>query len=407
MTMPEWKRGKKLLLGITGGIAAYKTPELLRSFVRREWDVEIILTEAAEKFVSSFTLSVLAGKRVWTENDFFDDARGIEIPHINLAEKADVAAIAPCTATTLSRLANADGSNLLSAAVLASRIPVLLFPSMNSNMWSHAGVRENVDRCRKLGYKVIEPERGELACRDEGSGRLPSVDVIAEEILKAVCPRKDLEGLKVVVTAGPTHEYLDPVRFISNPSSGRMGFALAKEAWYRGADITVVTGPATVEPPHGVKVIPVVSAEQMYERVLAESADADVIVKAAAVGDYKAATRAGQKMKRRSGARTIELAENPDILAELGKRRSSEQFLVGFAAETENMLENAARKLTGKGADLIVVNDVNAADSGFRSERNTVHVVAAEGLLSSLSGHKDEVAEEIWDIIVARRRDQA
>lgn len=402
MTNQSWKRNRKLLLGITGGIAAYKLPELARAFVRREWKVETILTEAAERFVTPFTFSVLTGQRAWTEKDFLSDDRGVEIPHIKLAQNCEVLAIAPCTATTLSRLATADGSSLLSATVLATRAPVLLFPSMNTDMWFHPGVQDNCEQCIRKGYTLIEPGQGQLACRDEGKGRLPDLDVLEEEILKAVCPKKDMEGMKVLVTAGPTHEYIDPVRYLSNPSSGKMGFALAKAAWYRGAEVTVVSGPVPERPPYGVRTVHVVSAEQMLEAVLEEAQSADVIIKAAAVGDYKAASPSGQKMKRTGEKISLELAENPDILAELAKKRKDGQILVGFAAETQDIIDNASKKLAKKGADLIAVNDVNAPGCGFGSDRNEVTVLDAKGILSRISGSKEEVAELLWDLALER-----
>jgi phosphopantothenoylcysteine decarboxylase/phosphopantothenate--cysteine ligase len=401
MEKTDWKRHRKLLLCITGGIAAYKIPELVRRFSRREWDMEIILTEAAEHFVSAFTLSVLSRHKVWNEVDFLSTDRGFEIPHIRLAQNCDVMAVAPCTATTLSKLAAADASSLISAAALAARAPVLLFPSMNTDMWHHKGVRQNCLKCREYGYTIVDPDQGQLACREEGEGRLPGIEIIEEEILKAVCPRKtDLDGLRVLVTAGPTHEYLDPVRYISNPSSGKMGFSLAKTAWYRGADVTVVTGPVTIEPPHGVRIIPVVEAEQMFDAVLRESQKADIIIKAAAVGDYKALSRSAQKIKRKHGPMSIEVSPNPDILAELGKRRRKGQILVGFAAETQDFVQNASSKLSSKGIDLIAVNDVNAPGKGFAGDMNEVTVLDSSGILSRLAGTKDDVAEGLWDVII-------
>lgn len=406
MVKTSWKSRRRLLLGVTGGIAAYKIPELVRAFVRRDWDVEVILTAAAERFVSPLTLSVLSGKRAWTEKDFFSDERGHEIPHIRLAQNADVVAVAPCTATTLARLACAEGSSLLTAAILATRAPVLLFPSMNTDMWFHNGVQKSCRECTQKGYTVIEPGRGPLACRDEGEGRLPSLEVVQEEILRAVCPDRNLEGLRVLVTAGPTHEYLDPVRYLSNPSSGKMGYALAKTAWYRGADVTLVSGPVGEEPPHGVNVVPVVSAGQMLDAVVKASENADIIVKAAAVGDYRAASRSAQKIKRDRGSMTVDLVPNPDILAELSKKRKKGQTLVGFAAETQDILENAAQKLASKGADLIAVNDLNAPGSGFAADTNEVAVLDATGVLGRISGSKDDVAEGLWDLILQRHDKQ-
>lgn len=403
MAKAGWTRHRNLLLCITGGIAAYKIPELVRAFSRRDWDVEIVMSRAAERFVSPFTLSVLSGKKTWGEEDFLSNERGFEIPHVNLAKNRDVVAVAPCTATTLSRLAHGDASSLISATLLATRAPVLLFPSMNTEMWLHKGVQENCRKCREYGYRLIDPDQGELACRDEGKGRLPDIDVIEQEILKEVCPSKDLKNLKVLVTAGPTHEYLDPVRYLSNPSSGKMGFSLARTAWYRGAEVTVVSGPVSMKPPHGVRFIPVVTADQMRDAVLKESEKADIIVKAAAVGDYKASGQSPQKIKRNSRPLTLDLTPNPDILAELVKKRKKGQMLIGFAAETQDLIENASSKLASKGIDLIAVNDVNAPESGFAADTNEVQVLDASGVVSCIGGTKDDVAEGLWDVISTRR----
>ncbi|MFP4481326.1 MAG: bifunctional phosphopantothenoylcysteine decarboxylase/phosphopantothenate--cysteine ligase CoaBC [Thermovirgaceae bacterium] len=402
MAKTDWKSHRNLLLCITGGIAAYKIPELVRAFSRREWKVETVLSEAAERFVSPFTLSVLSRQKAWSEADFLSNERGYEIPHIKLAQNCDALAVVPCTAATLSSLAAGDASSLIPATVLASRAPVLMFPSMNTDMWLHKGVQQNCRKCREYGYNIIDPDQGQLACKDEGKGRLPEIEIIEEEILKAVCPRKELEGRKVLVTAGPTHEYLDPVRHISNPSSGKMGFALARAAWYRGADVTVVSGPATVKPPHGVRIISVVTADQMLDAVLKESEKADIIVKAAAVGDYKAAFLSAQKIKRKSGPMTIELVPNTDILAEVAKKRKKGQILVGFAAETQDLVQNASSKLSSKGIDLIAVNDVNTPESGFAADKNDVTVLDASGTVSCFSGTKDHVAEGLWDVITDR-----
>ncbi|MGC9371735.1 MAG: bifunctional phosphopantothenoylcysteine decarboxylase/phosphopantothenate--cysteine ligase CoaBC [Thermovirgaceae bacterium] len=407
MAKTDWKRHRKLLLCITGGIAAYKIPELVRAFSRREWDVEIILTEAAERFVSAFTLSVLSRHKVWYEADFLSNERGFEIPHVRLAQSCDVLAVAPCTATTLANLAAADASSLIPAAALAARAPVLLFPSMNTDMWQHKGVQQNCRKCREYGYIIVDPDQGQLACREEGKGRLPEIEIIEEEILKAACPgKKELDGLRVLVTAGPTHEYLDPVRYISNPSSGKMGFSLAKTAWYRGAEVTAVAGPVMIKPPHGVRIVPVVEADQMLDAVLRESEGADIIIKAAAVGDYKAASPSAQKIKRNHGPMTIELFPNPDILAELGKKRRKGQILVGFAAETQDFVENASSKLSSKGIDLIAVNDVHAPGKGFAGDRNEVTVLDSSGIVSCLAGTKDDVAEGLWDVISDRWQKQ-
>lgn len=400
MNTSTWKGKKTLVLGITGAIAAYKTADIIREFVKREWKVNVMMTEGAERFVAPLTFSVISGNEVFLEKDFLSDERGWKIPHISLSDIADVIVIAPCSASTLHKLAHGDGSTLVSATVLASKCPVVIFPSMNSNMWENKATQRNVQLCRDLGYIVVEPEKGKLACGYEGKGRLPSLNIVVDEILRAVCPVKDLLGKKVLVTAGPTYEYIDPVRYIGNPSSGKMGFAIAKEAWYRGADVTVVSGPVSEPYPYGVNVVPIISAEEMYEVVMNNAKNVDIIVKAAAVGDYRVKEKQHQKMKREGKDKlTIELISNKDIAAELGKRKKSGQLIIGFAAETNEPVENAKKKLQNKNLDMIVINDVTAPNAGFRSDSNTVTLLSKEGVLSEISGSKDIVAEKIWDVI--------
>jgi len=403
MEVASWKEKKTLILGITGAIAAYKAADIVREFVKKEWKVYVMMTEGAESFVAPLTFSVLSGNKVFLEKDFLSDERGWEIPHITLSGAADVIAIAPCSASMLHKLAYGDASSLVSATVLASQSPVVVFPSMNSNMWDNKATQRNVEICKDLGYVVVEPEKGRLACGYEGKGRLPSIGVIVDEILKAACPVKNLLGKKVLVTAGPTYEYIDPVRYIGNPSSGKMGFAIAREAWYRGADVTVICGPVAEPYPHGVDVVPVVSAEEMCEATLARAEEADIIVKAAAVGDYRVKEKQLQKIKR-EGKETlsIELISNRDIAAELGKRKKKGQIIVGFAAETNEPIENARKKLKNKNLDMIVLNDITAPNAGFASDTNSVTLLTPDETLLEISTSKSIVAEKIWDVIYER-----
>lgn len=402
--MLSWKNNRKVLLGITGGISAYKTPEILRELIRSGCEVEVVLTEDAEKFVSPMVLSTLLSRKVWRQKDFLSSDEGWKIPHINLADWAEVILIAPATAESISRAANGEARSLLGAILLAAKCPVLLFPAMNVNMWEHKATQSNLGIISEMGYRVIEPASGELACGYSAKGRLPEKEVILHEMWKSLCPRKDLAGKNVLITAGPTWEFLDPVRFLSNPSTGKMGFALARMAWYRGANVTVVQGPVEYADVYDLNVIPVTSAVEMKEAVMGELSRSDYIVKAAAVGDYRPASMAEEKMKRKEKENlSLELVQNPDIAYEAGKLKRNDQVLVGFAAESQNLLQNAAMKMQKKNLDFIIVNDITASDAGFRSDNNTVNIIDSSGLRRDISGSKGDVASLIWDTILKQK----
>lgn len=400
--MIPWKGKHRVLLGITGGIAAYKGPEIVRAMVKNGMDVEVVLSKNAEQFVSPMVLSTLTGHRTHQDGDFFSTERGWEIPHISLAEWAEAVVVAPCTATMLQRAVAGSGENLLGALLLATRAPVILFPAMNVNMWEHPATQENSRRARELGYRLVDPGAGFLACGYEGKGRLPDTSVIVEETLRSLCPDHDLAGKKVLVTAGPTWEFLDPVRFIGNPSSGKMGYALARSAWLRGAEVTVVSGPATAPVPYGIQLHRVTTACEMLEKVLELSPEADLIIKAAAVGDYRPADRQSQKIKRQGkDTLQLELVQNPDIAAELGRRKRPGQVLVGFAAETTEVLRNAREKMARKGLDFIVANDLKAPEAGFQSDSNRVSLLSPlTEREQTFSGTKDEVAYWLLDSVL-------
>lgn len=400
--MIPWRGKHRVVFGITGGIAAYKGPEIVRAMIKNGLDVEVVLSRNAESFVSPMVLSTLSGHRTHQEQDFLSDEKGWEIPHISLAEWAEAVVIAPCTATMLQRAATGSGENILGALLLATRAPVVLFPAMNVNMWEHPATLDNARKARELGYRIVEPDSGFLACGYEGKGRLPEPAVIIEETLRTLSPKKDLVGKKVMVTAGPTWEFLDPVRFISNPSSGKMGFALARSAWLRGADVTVVCGPVTTPPPYGVRLHHVTSAQEMLEASLEHARESDLIFKAAAVGDYRPETTESGKIKRKGrDILDLRLVQNPDIAAELGKRKRPGQILVGFAAETEDVLQNARGKMARKGLDFIVANDLTAEGAGFQSDSNRVSLLSrGEERDRTFSGSKDEVAYWILDAIM-------
>ena len=401
--MIGWKRARRVLLCVTGGIAAYKIPELVSRLVRLDCEVEILMTRAAERLVSPLALSTLSGRRVWRQDDFLSCERGFEIPHIRLADWAEVVLVAPCTANTASDLAHGRGESLIASALLAARGPVLLFPAMNVHMFEHPATQQNLRVLSERGVRVVDPAFGALACGYEGRGRLPETDLILEELFRALAPKRDMEGVRLLVTAGPTREYLDPVRYLSNPSTGRMGIAMARTAWYRGAEVKLVLGPVEETGTlHGLEVRRVVSALEMYDAVMEELDWASCVVKAAAVGDYRARDRSPRKIKR-EGRETvsIELEQNPDIAAEVGRRKRPGQVLIGFAAETDDLLKNARAKMERKGLDLIVANDVLAPGCGFGADTNTVRVLSRDEE-TVLSGSKEEVADGVWNLVVGR-----
>ena len=389
---------------MTGGIAAYKAPDILRGWRKEGCELDVILSRSAEEFVSPLVLSTLTGRKVWRENDFLSAEEGWKIPHITLTERAEVFVIAPCTANGLRICAQGDGSTLLGAAMLANRNPMVIFPAMNSNMLQNPAVRANIDTIRTMGHIVVDPDSGMLACGYEGKGRLPDNSVIYEHVWHALSPKKDLSGMRVMVTAGPTHEYIDPVRYISNPSSGRMGYAIAKAAWYRGADVTLVSGPVSIQRPEGVRVIDVVSADQMYEACIREAPSMDIIIKAAAVGDFRAEEEMKQKLKRRDGEPlTVTFVQNRDIAAELGRMKREGQLLIGFAAETQDLIANAQKKMIAKNLDMIACNDVLANGAGFASDTNTLMIMTKGGSEVEFSGTKDDVADTLLDAVIKKK----
>ncbi|MBQ3376780.1 MAG: bifunctional phosphopantothenoylcysteine decarboxylase/phosphopantothenate--cysteine ligase CoaBC [Synergistaceae bacterium] len=399
----------RVLLGVTGGIAAYKIPALVRLLNKAGIELEIVLTDAAAKFVGPLVLSTLNHRRVWRDADLLDDNKGFEIPHIKLADWADVIVIAPCTANTIAKLAHGMADNLLSSLVLACGLnnkPVLIFPAMNVNMLLNQAAQDNLKILCDRGAWIIEPESGELACGVTGKGRMPEPDEIFEEILKAAS-KQDLKGCNVLITAGPTREFLDPARFISNPSTGKMGVAVARTAWRRGASVKLILGPAELPDNYslyGFEVIKVTSAQDMLKAVIDNLDWAGFIIKAAAVGDYKAKDFKNLKIKREHQDNiSIELEKNPDIAAEVGIRKNNLQILVGFAAETDNLINNAKLKLERKNLDYIMANDILGDNSGFGSDMNTVHLLNRYGDDIILSGTKFEVADKMWDVLTSNK----
>ena len=393
--MTSWKKGRKILVCVTGGIAAYKIPSLIRLIKKSECEVEIILTKSAKNFVAPMTLETLSGRKVWTDDDFDG-----QIPHIKLSSWADVIAVAPCTANTLAKIAHGLADNLLTSTIIASDRPALIFPAMNEKMFDNKAAQSNIATLKARGFRVVQPSSGFLACVDSGKGRMPEPGEILLEILRALCV-KDMAGKKVLVTAGPTHEYIDPVRYISNPSTGKMGAAMARSAWYRGADVRIITGPVNVDS-WGMESIRVTSASEMMSAVISNLSWADYVVKAAAVGDYKAKEISGRKIKREGrDALTLELVSNPDIAAEAGKLKRDGQILIGFAAETDRISENARAKIVRKNLDFILANDVTGKDSGFASDTNTLRLISRSGSEEIFSGLKEDISFDVWSRIIA------
>lgn len=390
----------RVLLGVSGGIAAYKSAHIVREFVKRGDDVRAVMTEGAQEFIRPMTLQVLSESPVGTE--VFDAGYESDIGHIDLARWADAVLIAPATADAIARLAHGMGDDLLTTVVLATEAPVVVAPSMNTKMWRHPIVQENVERLEEVpSYRVVDPDEGELACKEVGPGRMPDPPILVEEVAAATGP-KPLEGCEVVVTAGPTREHIDPVRMLTNPSTGKMGYAVARVARRFGADTTLVTGPTDLEPPMGVQVVQVETAAQMHRAVMEQALGADFVCKAAAVCDWRPTASSAQKVKKGEMSSNLELERTEDILAELGAEfgpgcARDGPILLGFAAETEDVVERARTKRERKGAHLMVANRVGGPKSTFGSEDVRARIFTEEGESVAFDGgSKEELAEEIW-----------
>jgi len=389
---------KEIILGITGGIAAYKTPELVRMLLRAGARVTAVLTPNAQQFVTPLTLQVLTGRTAVT--DVFAAEKPGAITHVQTADRAHLLLIAPATANIIAKLANGIADDALTTLALACRAPALIAPAMNVNMWAHPATRENVQKLKERGIFFVGPAEGELACGWEGKGRLADLDDIVEEAALVLSP-KDFAGQKVLVTAGPTREFIDPVRYITNRSSGKMGYAVARVARRRGAQVCLISGPTALRPPPGVRVIQVVSARQMYDVSMREAPLADIIIKASAVADYRPITQVGQKIKKGADKFSLELTENPDILAQMGKRKKN-QVLVGFAAETSDLVKYADKKLKEKNLDFIVANDVTRPGAGFDTDTNIVLIVDKHGRKAEWPQmSKFDIADKLFDRILA------
>jgi phosphopantothenoylcysteine decarboxylase / phosphopantothenate---cysteine ligase len=392
------EKEKTVIIGVTGGIACYKAVELVRLLVKDSFAVQVIMTRAAMEFVTPLTFQTLSGKPVATET--FSLTQESEIGHINLADSADLFVIAPATANVIGKIAAGIADDLLTTVLMATQAPVLIAPAMNIHMYENPIVQENIRKLRRIGYHFMEPAEGYLACGYEGKGRLPEPEKILEEI-RSLLKKKDLLGERFLITAGPSREPLDPVRYISNRSSGKMGYALARAALRRGAEVVLVSGPSAIEPPSAVRLIPVNTAAEMRRAVLEQFPECTAVIMAAAVADYRPVDASSNKLKRGKAPLDIRLEPNPDILGELGRRKNG-KLLVGFAAETEELIVNATRKLHEKNLDLIVANDVTQAGSGFDGDTNIATIVDRSGASDSLSlMTKDELADRIYDHLLA------
>lgn len=394
-------QNKCVVLGVTGGIAVYKALDIVSALRKKNVSVNVIMTKSATEFVSPLTFQSISQNMVTV--DMFEEPKVWEIQHISLAQKADVFLVAPATANIIGKVANGIADDMLSTTIMATKAKVIFAPAMNTNMYENPIVQENISKLKRLGYEFIEPDSGRLACGDVGKGKLPIPEVIVEKVMTELYPIKDLVGKNVIVTAGPTRANIDPVRFISNNSSGKMGYEIAREARDRGANVTLISGKTSLDKPYGMEVIDVITNEDMYLAIKDRYEDADIVIKAAAVADYKAKEYSNQKIKKGDGDLVIEMERDRDILKTLGENKQS-QILVGFAAESENVLENAQKKLHKKNLDLIVANDISEKETGFQSDDNKVVILLKNGESIHLEKmSKREVAKNIFDCIMKKR----
>ena len=396
-------KGKTILIGVTGSIAAYKAADLASRLVKQHAQVHVIMTENASKFISPITFETLTGRKCIT--DTFDRNypvdHPIEVEHIALARKADLIIVAPATANIIAKMACGIADDMLSTTLLACTCPVLVSPAMNTRMYEHPATQANLAVLRERGVKIIEPSSGHLACGDEGKGKLPEPALLVEYILAEIACPKDLAGKKILVTAGPTREAIDPVRFITNHSSGKMGYAIAKAAALRGAEVTLVSGPVSLTPPLGVKLVPITSAHDLFCAVTAVSEEQDIIIKAAAVADYRPLTVSDEKIKKADNDLSLSLARTEDTLQYLGDHKPDGQILCGFAMETSDMVNRARAKLAKKNLDMIAANNVKVAGAGFGTDTNVMTFITADSTEQLEIMSKERVAMELLDRLIA------
>lgn len=388
-------KGKTVVLGVTGGIAAYKTANLASMLVKLHADVNVIMTQNATNFINPITFESLTGNKCLV--DTFDRNFKFKVEHIALAELADVFMIAPASANVIGKIANGIADDMLTTTFMACQKKKIIAPAMNTNMYENPIVQDNLKKLKSYGMEIIEPATGYLACGATGAGKLPDENLLLEYILRETAFEKDLSGKTVLVTAGPTREAIDPVRFISNHSTGKMGYSIARIASLRGARVILVSGPVSIEPPVFAELVSVVSAEDMYNAVMKYKDEADIIIKSAAVADYTPAAVSSEKIKKQGGGMNIELKRTKDILKELGESHRENQFICGFAMETENLLENASKKLESKNVDMIAANSLKTEGAGFEVDTNVLTLITKSGAVELPLMTKQEAASKILD----------
>jgi len=395
--------GKCIVIGLTGGIAVYKMGDVVSALKKAGAEVHVIMTRNTLEFIKPLTFETLTGTKCLT--DTFDRDFEFDVKHISLAHKADTFLIAPATANVIAKMANGIADDMLTTTVLAARCPILVAPSMNTNMLEHPATAANIETLKSYGYTIIEPASGHLACGDTGRGKLPEKEVLIDEVIRAVAFEKDMAGLHVTVTAGPTQEALDPVRYLTNYSSGKMGYAIARNAALRGAEVTLISGPTALPPVPFVRTVPVKSAKEMFEAVKGALPETDILVKAAAVADYRPAAIAHNKIKKKDDDLSIALERTDDILGWCGRNRHEGLFLCGFSMETENMLANSRAKLEKKDLDMIAANNVKTAGAGFAVDTNVLTLITKNTCRELPLMSKDDAAKELLDEILRVKRD--
>ena len=394
--------GKTILLGVTGSIAAYKIAYLASALKKQHADVHVLMTRNSTNFINPITFETLTGNKCLV--DTFDRNFQFQVEHVSIAKKADVVMIAPASANVIGKLAHGIADDMLTTTIMACKCKKFISPAMNTNMFENPVVQDNLKILEHYGYEVIDPAVGYLACGDTGAGKMPEPETLLSYILREAACEKDMAGLKVLVTAGPTQEAIDPVRYITNHSSGKMGYAIAKMAMLRGADVTLVSGRTAIAPPPFVKVVPVVSAADMYQAVTSVSEEQDIIIKAAAVADYRPAQVSDEKIKKSDDDMSIPLERTDDILKYLGENKRPGQFLCGFSMETQNMIGNSRVKLTKKNLDMVAANNVKMAGAGFQGDTNVLTLITQDEEVSLPLMSKEDAAVKILDKILFRRR---
>lgn len=392
--------GKTVLLGVSGSIAAYKIANLASALKKMKADVHVLMTKNATNFINPITFESLTGNKCLV--DTFDRNFQFQVEHVSISKKADIFMVAPASANVIGKIAHGIADDMLTTTIMACKCPIYLSPAMNTNMYENPIVQDNLKRLSEYGYQIISPASGYLACGDTGAGKMPEPEILLDYILREIAFPKDYKGKKVLVTAGPTQEKMDPVRYITNHSSGKMGYAMAKMAMLRGAEVTLVSGKTELTPPPFVKVIPVISARDMFEAVTSISDEQDIIIKAAAVADYRPAYVSDEKMKKKDGALTLEMEKTDDILKYLGEHKKQGQFLCGFSMETQNMVENSREKLKKKNLDMIAANNLKEEGAGFKGNTNILTLITGEEEIPLAKMTKEEASGIILDKILER-----